>query len=128
MESPYTDGFILQAGVVAGAQRMFVRAMRMHAELQQGCGHAPGEFDDFINALVVRGLIGYAPMLLELERAAGLVEPLTDDDSLLLRKTMAAELRLMAQAIEEMLIEPDGDIGRTQAIKHLSEWLEGTRP
>ena len=101
----------LQAAVIVAAEKLHARSRRVRRTATDDDGGQA--VSDFLNALIVRGMMAYAPLLLELERAAGIVETLGADDVILLRKGVAAELGALADALAALeLVAPDRATGR----------------
>lgn len=107
-ETPKTQlaEIAIQAGVVCAAERLHARMQRVSecirkkAEAHRIAFTGEHDFSDFFNALAVRGMVAYAPFLLELEREFGLVCPLSDQDINILRRTVATEIKELGQAME----------------------------
>jgi hypothetical protein len=111
-------GLRLQAAVVCAAERLYRRQQQVHAAVAADPAMAgtplnpPPTFNEFMDQMLVRGLVQIAPVLLELERSVGLVETTAPQDLDLLRRVVAKELEQLASGLAA--------VGAAQADRALS--------
>lgn len=93
----------LQGAVIVAAESQYRRMQQVYAAANAHTpdaapGHVPQTFNEFLDALIVRGLCQMAPRLLECQRLVGQVEPMADDPALLLT-TLADETGRLADGL-----------------------------
>jgi len=113
------EGFCISATILVQVERHWQRIQRVRIALDNGQADAapalrpPQTFNDFLDQLLVRGLCALSPLLLEVERGIGLIETTDAAELVLLRRVIAAELSLLAKALEAVSRDqPDRGLGR----------------